>query len=101
MRLNEKVGRTIAKAITYRMFSFLITLTLAYMATGDLASSSMFSVSLHLILTCWYLVHERIWLAMPWGVFCEPTALTTKCRKCHLLLKEGESCESADGVARR
>lgn len=101
MRLNEKIGRTVVKALTYRAFSFLITLLLAFLATGDLAASSMFSASLHCILTIWYLIHERIWLVLPWGVYCEPTHLKPQCHKCHLLLKEGESCETADGAARR
>lgn len=101
MRLNEKIGRTVAKTLTYRLFSFLITLGIAYAATKDLRASSEFSFALHCVLTLWYLVHERLWLALPWGVYCEPTALKAECRRCHLLLKEGESCEDANGVARR
>ncbi|KKN36492.1 hypothetical protein LCGC14_0773150 [marine sediment metagenome] len=59
--------KSIAKAITYRLSSTLITVVIAYVLTGE-ASTALSIGGLSLIIKVgWYFLHERIWERVNWG----------------------------------
>ena len=53
--------------ITYRLTAWLFTIFWTWMILGDIAKSTGFATTLHLLLSIDYYIHERIWLKIKWG----------------------------------
>ena len=53
--------------ITYRLTAWAFTIFWTWLIMGDLAKSTGFATTLHLLLSIDYYIHERIWLKIKWG----------------------------------
>lgn len=59
--------RAIAKAITYRAVTLLITFSVAFLITHDLSTATVLGLSVEAIHTVWYYFHERLWNRSDYG----------------------------------
>lgn len=64
----ELVRRSVVKAITYRLVIMALDFTTIYVLTGNLNASAGFMVASNVYTMIAYLVHERIWAHVQWGV---------------------------------
>lgn len=67
-QMSESHTRTIVRAITYRLTAWLLTILLEWTRTGDLGVATGTATLIHLLLSIDYIVHERIWLKIKWGL---------------------------------
>ena len=51
----------IPKTISYRIYSFIILLTLTYLITGSIAEALKFSWLVEIVKTLQYLIFEKLW----------------------------------------
>lgn len=58
-------GRSVAKAISWRVLGSLDTLGVAFLVTGHLGAASAVASFEVLTKTVLYYVHERAWVALP------------------------------------
>jgi adenylylsulfate kinase len=63
----ETRTRSLAKAISWRIFATLTTMLLVYAFTGNLAISEGVGITELASKIVIYYVHERIWNALPFG----------------------------------
>jgi uncharacterized membrane protein len=66
-QVKETQKRTIVRMITYRVTAWLFTIFWTWLILGDIARSTGFATTLHLLLSIDYYIHERIWLKIKWG----------------------------------
>ena len=66
-QIKETQKRTVVRMITYRVTAWLFTIFWTWLILGDLAHSTGFATTLHLLLSIDYYIHERIWLKIKWG----------------------------------
>jgi uncharacterized membrane protein len=66
-QVKETQKRTIVRMITYRLTAWLFTIFWTWLLLGDIAKSTGFATTLHLLLSIDYYIHERIWLKIKWG----------------------------------
>jgi adenylylsulfate kinase len=66
-QVKETQKRTIVRMITYRLTAWAFTIFWTWLIMGDLAKSTGFATTLHLLLSIDYYIHERIWLKIKWG----------------------------------
>ena len=66
-QIKETQKRTIVRMITYRLTAWLFTIFWTWLILGDLARSTGFATTLHLLLSIDYYIHERVWLKIKWG----------------------------------
>ena len=60
--MTGSIARSVLwKAVTYRLGSVLITLAVAYSFLGRVETASGFTLLGHLLVTVWYIVHEKLW----------------------------------------
>ena len=59
--------RSFAKAVTWRITAFTITLILSLIIIRDVETSIILSVVMHVLNTFLYYAHERIWNVIQWG----------------------------------
>ena len=59
--------RSLAKAVSYRLSSSILTGLVVFLLTGELILSLGVWVIDVLIKTIWYYLHERIWNRTRWG----------------------------------
>ena len=59
--------RSFAKAISWRFIASVITLTVVWIATGDLKLSGLVGGIDFMIKILAYYYHERFWAAVSWG----------------------------------
>ncbi len=65
--MNEKVKRSVTKAITWRVIASTSTMILVYLFTGNLEVAIGVG-GLHIIVnTILYFLHERAWNLSVWG----------------------------------
>ena len=67
-QVKETQKRTIVRMITYRLTAWLFTIFWTWLILGDIARSTGFATTLHLLLSIDYYIHERIWLKIKWGL---------------------------------
>jgi len=63
----ETHKRTLAKSIIYRIGTFIITLAICKIITGDWLKSLEIAIPVMIVKTIWYWVHERFWKNIHWG----------------------------------
>ena len=66
-RAHESWSRSVVKAVTYRCFMILITITVAFVFTGDTAAALSIGIVTNLIKTGTYYGYERLWARISWG----------------------------------
>jgi uncharacterized membrane protein len=66
-QVKETQKRTVVRMITYRVTAWLFTIFWTWLILGDIARSTEFATTLHLLLSIDYYIHERIWLKIKWG----------------------------------
>jgi uncharacterized membrane protein len=65
--LSDNNSRSIAKAVSYRLFGSIVTFLIAFVLTGSLAISSAVGIADLFAKTILFYLHERIWNKIPWG----------------------------------
>ncbi|MBR0671450.1 DUF2061 domain-containing protein [Neoroseomonas soli] len=68
MRRLVSAKRSMVKAITYRMVVMCLDFLTIYLFTGALHIALGFMVASNLYTSVAYLLHERIWAQIGWGV---------------------------------
>lgn len=66
--MTETHTRTIVRSITYRLTAWLFTVFWTWVIFGNFESSLGYSTLLHVLLSIDYIIHERIWLKIKWGL---------------------------------
>lgn len=64
----ESKRRTIAKALTWQVIGLAVTGALAWFHTGSMVTALSFAVSTAASGLAFFIVHERIWARVRWGV---------------------------------
>ncbi|MGQ3414422.1 DUF2061 domain-containing protein [Natrinema versiforme] len=60
--------RAIVKTLCYRLFMLTITVTIAWIITGDISNAINIGIITNLLKTGTYYLYERIWDRITWGV---------------------------------
>ncbi|MCA9411638.1 MAG: DUF2061 domain-containing protein [Candidatus Omnitrophica bacterium] len=63
----ETHRRSLAKALSWRVFAFLITFVVALAVTGKTELSAGIGLADSLIKVFAYYAHERVWFRIPFG----------------------------------
>ncbi len=63
----EHPKRSIAKAITWRVIAFLVTILAVYAYSKDIKESLVIGISANSIKIFLYYIHERIWNRIKFG----------------------------------
>ncbi len=63
----EKHGRSVVKAISYRVLSITVDFIVAYAITRDLIISTGIVALVNGYSTLLYYFHERVWANIHWG----------------------------------
>lgn len=71
VRVTRK--RSIVKAITYRGIIVCLDFTVIYLLTGKIETAAGFMIVSNIYTTIGYLLHERVWARVKWGVVTEST----------------------------
>jgi len=64
--MDSKI-RSLTKSFTWRVLGIFILMGLAYLVTGNVAQSSLITISFHIIRVILYFFHERLWLKTKWN----------------------------------
>ena len=65
--MSEKNSRSIAKAVSYRVFGSIVTFAIALLLTGDAMVSSAVGVADLFAKAILFYLHERLWNKIDWG----------------------------------
>jgi uncharacterized membrane protein len=60
--------RSVVKAITYRVIIMCLDFATIYVFTRKAAVAVGFMIASNIYTTVVYLIHERAWARLPWGV---------------------------------
>jgi len=60
--------RSVAKALTYRVVIMSLDFVTIYLFTGTVRVAFGFMIASNVYTTIGYLVHERIWARISWGI---------------------------------
>jgi uncharacterized membrane protein len=60
--------RSIVKALTYRVFIICLDFVVIYLLTGKAKVAAGFMIVSNIYTTVGYVLHERIWARVRWGV---------------------------------
>ena len=64
---REKVGRSVVKALSYRLIVVLTDFTVVYLFTHNTDVATGFVIVSNVYTTVLYLLHERFWDRVEWG----------------------------------
>jgi uncharacterized membrane protein len=64
----EKHRRSVAKAVTYRLFATSLVFGIAFLYTGSLGNAAKIGVSAAIAKTVLYYFWERLWSRTTWGM---------------------------------
>jgi uncharacterized membrane protein len=66
--MKEKAGRSVTKALTYRLWQSLNTFLISFVVTGKI-ELAVAIVSIEVVIKIViYFIHERIWNKIKWGL---------------------------------
>jgi len=65
--MTDKQLRSIAKAVTWRLTTTVITFIVSYIVTGGFGSAGKIAGVLFITNSLWYFLHERLWNKTEWG----------------------------------
>lgn len=78
--MHESHKRSIIKGITWRFIASLTTMTVVFVATGNLALVASVGIIDVTVKVFFYYLHERTWGRVHWGVLgTEPSLEGCKC----------------------
>lgn len=60
--------RSVAKAVSYRVFATSLVFLIAFLYTGELGSSAKIGLSAAVAKTTLYYLWERLWSNIGWGL---------------------------------
>ncbi len=60
--------RSLAKAVTYRILIMSLDFLTIYLFTGALRVAIGFMIASNIYTTACYVLHERLWARIPWGI---------------------------------
>jgi uncharacterized membrane protein len=60
--------RSLVKALTYRVFIICLDFVVIYLLTGKATVAAGFMLVSNVYTTIGYIVHERIWARVKWGI---------------------------------
>lgn len=63
----ESPLRSLTKAVTWQLIGLITMTTLAFIATGDLASAGGLALGAAITSFFFFFLHERVWALIPWG----------------------------------
>lgn len=66
--MRETSKRTVAKALTWQVLGLVVMTVAGYWMTGSLAKASGFSLALQGFSVIVYILHERLWGRVHWGL---------------------------------
>jgi uncharacterized membrane protein len=64
--------RSITKAVTYRLVIICLDFTVVYLLTGKATVAAGFMVVSNIYTTVAYVLHERLWARIKWGIETKP-----------------------------
>jgi uncharacterized membrane protein len=70
--MTETRRRTLVKSLSYRILGGLITLGVAFLATGKLTAAATIGIVDALVKLGAFYLHERLWLRIGYGRTHEP-----------------------------
>jgi uncharacterized membrane protein len=62
----ELTPRTLAKTVTWRITTTILTFLVSYAVTGGFGSAGKIAGVLFVVNSLWYFVHERVWNKIMW-----------------------------------
>jgi len=65
--MRDSCIRSLTKSFTWRALGVFILMSLSYIITGNLAESSLITITFHIIRVVLYFFHERLWLKVKWN----------------------------------
>lgn len=68
MLRTDLMGRSVIKAITYRIVIMILDFATIYLFTRTLKVALGFMIASNLYTTVAYFVHERMWARVKWGL---------------------------------
>jgi uncharacterized membrane protein len=68
MARTTLVRRSLVKALTYRLLIMVLDFTTLYILTDKVHIALSFMLASNLYTTVAYIVHERIWSRVTWGI---------------------------------
>lgn len=66
--MRETSKRTVAKALTWQVLGLVVMTAAGYWMTGSLTKASGFSLALQAFSVVCYILHERLWGRIHWGL---------------------------------
>ena len=69
--------RSIVKAVTYRIVIMCLDFVTIYLFTGALRVAFGFMIASNVYTTLAYILHERLWARLKWGIDENPNLLST------------------------
>jgi uncharacterized membrane protein len=66
-KFHEHLGRSILKAITFRIFAISVDLTVVFLITRSFDVAIVMALIFNFTNTFLYIIHERIWNGVHWG----------------------------------
>jgi uncharacterized membrane protein len=58
--------RTLAKTITWRITTTILTFLVSYIVTGGFGTAGKIAGMLFVVNSIWYFIHERLWNNVMW-----------------------------------
>ncbi len=65
--MTDSHARSLAKAVSYRVFGSLSTAALVYLFTGSTKASLVSGAADSVVKIVLYFLHERVWTYIPFG----------------------------------
>ena len=63
----EHPKRSLAKAVSWRLFSFIMTVTIIYLYTKNIKQAIGVGAGIDIVKTVLYYLHERLWNKVSFG----------------------------------
>jgi uncharacterized membrane protein len=72
--MRETSKRTLIKALSWQLMGVLVMAAVAYVVTGSLIGAGGFSLALQAFSLVCYILHERVWGRISWGLQASPSS---------------------------
>ena len=72
--MRETSKRTLIKALTWQFMGLLVMAAVGYVVTGSLIEAGGFSLALQAFSLVCYILHERVWGRIGWGLQASPSS---------------------------
>ena len=72
--MRETSKRTVTKALTWQLLGLLVMAAVGYLLTGSIIEAGGLSLALQAFSLVCYILHERLWSRVRWGLLGKPRA---------------------------